>query len=111
MENRDGPGMVLRPALPNAPKDGVANASLLKKPVPPVTPAPVASARLAPKFPLPPESDRLPSTRAVKGRPLMATMFPATIHERRMPVAAGLASGRFFPTGDCSVNPRLNEWR
>src|SRR5438128_1715468 len=89
MENRDGPGIVLRPALPNAPSEGGANAALLKKPVPPVTDAPVASARLAPKFPLPPESERLPRTRAVYGRPLRAPMLPARIQERRMPVAAG----------------------
>ena len=64
-ENRDGPGIVLRPASPNAPSDGGANAALLKNPLPPETLTPVASARLAPKFPLPPESDRLPRTRAV----------------------------------------------
>src|SRR5215471_11740163 len=107
IEKRDGPGMVLRPALPKAPCAGGANAALLKKPDPSWTLRPVASARLAPKLPLPPESDRLPSTRAVNGSPLVAVIFPATIHDRRMPVIAGLASGRFLPTGDCSVNPRV----
>ena len=37
------------------------------------------------KLPLPPESDKLPSTRAVNGSPLIAVILPATIQDRNTP--------------------------
>src|SRR5579864_6498215 len=69
MAKREGPGMVLRPASPKRPAvgGGRANAPLLKKPEPPVMGSPVASARLVPRFPLPPASERFPRMRAVNG--------------------------------------------
>src|SRR5690349_8531884 len=99
--------MVLRPALPDWPSVGGANAAGVKKPGPSVTLRPVAFALRAPKLPLPPESERLPSTRAVYGSPLNAVMLPARIQERSIPFSVGLAIGRFLPTGDCSVKPML----
>ncbi len=44
--------------------------------------APVASARPLPTTPVPPESARLPSTRAVKGPPERAVMPPLRVQLR-----------------------------
>ena len=74
--------MVLCPALPKRPAAGMVNAIGLKNPTPLSMGSPVASARPLPTAPVPPWSDRLPSTCAVNGAPERMVVDPFSVQFR-----------------------------
>src|SRR5690349_8252721 len=101
-ENVLGPSITFRPALPKRPAGGMANAAGLKNSPQQSTAKPVASARPLPTDPVPPVSDWLPSTRAVRGVPVEKLTVPCQVQS---------LSQRFKDLEELAVDVKLNVCR
>src|SRR5205823_4128730 len=108
-----GPGIVFRPASPNAPAGGAMNARGLKNPALEERSSQVASARRLPIPPVWASSAAGPKTRAVSGVPVCAVTEPLKVQSlsSRVWKFAGAEPEPAAPTGDVRTQFRLKEWR
>src|SRR5450432_3813748 len=114
VENKAGPSIVFRPALPNDPAEGTVKAKGLKncpgKTAPTVIPA--ALARSLPTDPVPPEFDWLPRIRAVNGEPDCAVKVVVSVQSlSSLPPTPVAGRKEPFPAGDEKIQFQLSVCR